>query len=42
MLQGNSIYSFNMLAPGLFPLPLVFSSPDFFFFYVVSKFDDVF
>lgn len=33
MLQGNSTYSYNVLASGLFPLPLVFSSsPDFFFF----------
>lgn len=26
MLQGNSIYSVNMLASGLFPLPLVLIS----------------
>lgn len=30
MLQGKSINSFNVLASGLFPLPLVFSSPDLF------------
>lgn len=40
-LQGSSICSFNVLASGLFPLPLVFSSsPDF--FCVVSNVDDVF
>lgn len=35
MLQGNSIYSFNVLDPGLFPLPLVFSS---FFFLCCVRF----
>lgn len=42
MLQGNSIYSFNVLASGLFLLPLMFSFFTDFFSILCFNFDDFF